>query len=205
MISSRALHDNHRPYRYRAAMRYLSASILALSFCASTTAIAQTAAPSDRPARDGLAIGVIATPALEGGGPWVMPGVRVSMPCGPTHGFDFEAGRIFGGTSQFAVIRAFVAGQLRFTRNQSEDHATTKYWLAGLKYFNRRKLDGHGTGLEDDPDMALLLGHGWKQSFHNGVRAIAELGFGGGEGLMVYLSLGVQWGLPPRRAAPTTR
>lgn len=80
-------------------MRYLAASILTLSLCGSTTASAQSVAPSARPARDVLAIGVTATPALEGGGPWFMPALRVSMPCGLTHGFDLEAGRIVGGTT----------------------------------------------------------------------------------------------------------
>src|SRR5688572_29387810 len=112
-------------------MRYLAASILTLSLCGSTTARAQSVAPSDRPARDVPAIGVSATPALEGGGPWFMPGLRVSIPCGPTHGFDLEAGRIFGGTNQFAIIRPFFAGQLRFTRNPSQGHVPAKYWLAG--------------------------------------------------------------------------
>jgi hypothetical protein len=32
---------------------------------------------------------------------------------------------------------------------------------------------------------------------------MAEIGFGGGEGVMAYVSLGVQWGLRTPKPAPT--
>jgi hypothetical protein len=155
--------------------------------------------PSEAPQRESFAVGLLATPALEGGGPWFMPTVRISAPLGAKHSVDLDAGRIFGGSNDYAEIRTFVAGQIRFARKSREARADARYWLVGLKYLSMKQLDGQGTFLRHNPDTALTVGHGWKQTFRNGLRAVNELGFSGGRGFIVYASIGVQWGIPPRK------
>ena len=155
--------------------------------------------PLEAPQRESFAVGLLATPALEGGGPWFMPTVRISAPLGAKHSVDLDAGRIFGGSNDYAEMRTFVAGQIRFPRKSREGRADARYWLVGLKYLRMKKLDGQGAFLSHNPDTALTVGHGWKQTFRNGLRAVNELGFSGGRGFMVYASIGVQWGLAPRK------
>lgn len=162
--------------------------------------LAFASGPSETPQmRDGIAGGLLATPALEGGGPWFMPAVRVSAPLGSTHGVDLELGRIFGGSGKYAEIKRFAGGQLRFAREPGSPGSSVRYWLAGLRYTDRKKRDAQGTFLRRDPDISVLVGHGWKQRLRSGACVLSELGFAGGEGMMVYATIGVQWG-PPKNA-----
>ena len=70
----------------------------------------------------------------------------------------------------------------------------SRYWLAGLKYLGRKKTDETGAFNRSDPDMALLLGYGWRETYPNGLRVLAEVGPGGGEGFMFFVNVGFQWG-----------
>ena len=57
--------------------------------------------PSDSAGpREGISIGAVAIPALEGGGPWFMPAIRLSAPLGAKVGVDIDAGRVFGASSR---------------------------------------------------------------------------------------------------------
>jgi hypothetical protein len=145
-----------------------------------------------------IAIGGIAVPAWEGGGPWFMPGVRLSAPLGARVGVDLDAGGVYGASSKYADIRRFYAGQLRVTRRSRSVDNVPRYWLGGLKYFKTTKLDGHGSVVNHQPHTALSIGHGWSQVWANGTRVVNEIGFSGGDGFMVYTTVGVQWG-PPRK------
>ena len=155
-------------------------------------------ADSAGPPREGISLGAVAIPALEGGGPWFMSAIRVSAPIGARVGVDIDAGRVFGASSKYADIRSFYAGQIRFIRTRRRPDDVARYWLTGLTYLNSTKLDGHGGAVNHKPHTALSIGHGWSYVSDNGVRAVNEIGFSGGDGFMVYASVGVQWG-PPRR------
>lgn len=147
---------------------------------------------------ESFAAGVLATPALEGGGLWFMPAVRFTAPLGSKHGLDLDVGRIFGGSTKYAEIEAFAAAQFRFVRTPNSASPTVRYWLAGLRYTDRKKPDAQGDFLRRKPDISLVIGHGWKQALPNGLSVLTELGFAGGEGIMVYLTIGLQVG-PPRK------
>jgi hypothetical protein len=177
-------------------MRFIACFLVVVAVHAGAEASGAPAG-SAAPLQEGLAVGLLATPAREGGGPWFLPAVRVSAPLGAKRGVDFDAGRIFGGSNKYADIRRFYAGQFRFRRADQED-AMGRYWLVGLMFMSITKLDGQGGVRDKKPYAALSIGHGWNQAFPNGTRAVSELGFSGGEGFMVYATIGVQWG-PPRR------
>ena len=136
---------------------------LALSLLLPAHAAArQTDEPAPRsPQRDGFAFGLLATPALEGGGPWFMPAIRVSAPLGARHALDFDGGAILLATNEFAEIKSFLAAQLRFARAPKETSTTARYWLAGLRYVPITKTTPDG-GSRRTEDLALLIGHGWK-------------------------------------------
>lgn len=160
-------------------------------------------APSESagPPSEGITIGGIAVPAWEGGGPWFMPGVRLSAPLGARVGVDFDAGRVYGASSKYADIRRFYAGQLRFIRRTTSADNVSRYWLGGLTYFKTTKLDGQGGVVNHQPHTALSIGHGWSQAWANGTRVVNEIGFSGGDGFMVYATVGVQWGPPRKRTS----
>jgi hypothetical protein len=160
----------------------------------------RTRPPAERVARNGFAIAVLAMPALEGGGPWFLPAVRLSAPLGPKHGIDLEAGRILGGSNDYAEIRSFLAVQVRFARESPATAPESRYWIAGLRRLHMTKLDGQGAFVRRDPDTAPTIGHGWTQTFQSGLRALGELGFSGGRGYMVYMTVGAQWGPGTARA-----
>jgi hypothetical protein len=142
---------------------------------------------------EGPAIGLTATPALEGGGPWFMPGVRLSLPLGGRHAIDLEGGRILGATGEFARIRTYYASQVRFMRPPSRE-GRGRYWLAGLRYIDRARLfPTRDLEAVEDPDVALTVGYGWNQRRRR-LRTVQEVGFSGGEGFLVYATLGLQWG-----------
>ena len=171
--------------------------ILALLLHASTAAAGQADEPVPRPPhRDGFAFGLLATPALEGGGPWFMPAIRVSAPLGARHAVDFDSGAIFLATNEFAGIKSFLATQVRFARAQAGTSTTARYWLAGLRYVPITKPTGDG-GYRRTEDLAILIGHGWKETFANGARVLGEIGFAGGSGFMAYVTIGVQLGARP--------
>lgn len=178
-------------------MRILACFLAVLIMTASAHAQDE---PSDSPVipRERISLGAVAIPALEGGGPWFMPAVRLSAPLGVRVGVDIDAGRVFGASSKYADIRSFYAGQIRYIRTSRTADDVARYWLAGLTYLNSTKLDGRGGVLNHKPHMALSIGHGWSHLSENGTRAVNEIGFSGGDGFMVYASLGMQWG-PPRR------
>lgn len=185
-------------------MRLLTLPIFALLLPASTAAAMQADESSPRPAqRDGFAFGVLATPALEGGGPWFMPAIRLSAPLGAKRALDIDSGAIFGATNEYAEIRSFLAAQLRFARPRTG--TTARYWLAGLRYIPLTKPNQDNDGYHRTEDVALLIGHGWKETFANGTRVLSEVAFAGGGGFMVYLTIGVQFGSRPRPPGVTLR
>jgi hypothetical protein len=169
--------------------------VFVLLLPASTAAASQAEeSPARPPQRQGFALGLLATPALEGGGPWFMPGLRVSAPLGTRHSLDVDCGAILLATNEFAEIKSFLAAQLRFARPRTTTTTTARYWLAGLRYIPMRKQVGDTGGYRSTQDVALLIGHGWKETFANGTRVLSEIGFAGGGGMMVYLTIGVQLG-----------
>ena len=160
-------------------MRIVLAIALTLLMSARPSAQDAPSAP-----REGLVVGVMATPALEGGGPWFMPAVRVSAPLGPRMGVDFDVGRIFGGTD----IRSFQAVQLRLLPARRRGPESS-YWIVGLMRLNAtRSRYTSGT-----------LGRGWSHTYRTGLRLTNEVGFSGGDGYLCFVTAGVQWGTPKTR------
>jgi hypothetical protein len=180
-------------------MRTLVFSIIFLATGVTASAqndIPPTAVPA---VRERISLGALATPALEGAGPWFMPAVRLSLPLGSRHGVDLDGGRIYGGSNKYADIRTFYAAQIRFLRGARLADGSARYWLAGLKYLAITKLDGAGSVVKKKADVPATFGHGWSQVFRNGARVANEIGFSGGNGFMFYASVGVQWGRPMAR------
>jgi hypothetical protein len=147
---------------------------------------------------DAVAVGVTLTPALEGGGPWLLSAARVSVPLGKRTGLDLDAGRIFGATNASGSIRRFYAAQIRFLRAPRDAKGASRYWLAGLTDMRGTKSDGHGhVTVPHKSWSAFTIGYGLDQFFRNGSRVATEIGLSAGDGLLAYGSVVVQWG--PRR------
>src|SRR4051794_10330166 len=113
-----------------------TAAFLLAALTATTAAYGQAvnAQPPAPASSEGVAIGAVITPALEGGGPWFMPAVRVSAPLGSKVGVDVSAGRISGGTNRFAEIRSFYAAQTRILRAARTSDVERRYWFVGPLY-----------------------------------------------------------------------
>ncbi len=148
---------------------------------------AQESSPSSG-VRDRIAVGGLVTPALEGSGPWFMPGLRVSVPLGSRHGLDVDLGRVFGGTNKYGSIRRYHSAQVRFDRETTATSVVRSYWLAGIQHLPEREPDGRRKH-----HAAMTIGRGWRQWFSNGMRVTGEAAFSGGDGLMVYVAIGVLW------------
>lgn len=147
--------------------------------------------PTPVPPREWFAVGGLITPALEGGGPWLIPAVRLSVPLGSRVGFDVDAGRIFGGTDQrWGSFRRFRSAQLRLMKRPNDKDQLSRYWLVGLHLLPEVEADG-----SRKDHTALAIGRGWSQTFPSGARLVTEAGFAGGDGFMVYANAGMQWGL----------
>lgn len=161
----------------------------------SSAAYAQngTARPPGAFPRGELAIGAVVTPALEGGGPWFMPAVRLSAPLGSKLAIDLDAGRIFGGINKYAEFQRFYGAQIRFVRSELRSDASRGYWLVGPLYLPFTKLDGKGNFVRRKSTTFLTVGRGWDQLFQNGSRFTGEIGLSEGDGFIFYARAGVQW------------
>lgn len=177
-----------------AAISTVATAIAASVLCIATPGLAQ------QPAPDRFSFGMVATPALEGGGPWFLPAVRISGPLNRRIGFDADAGPLFGGSNEFVTIKSHFAGRLRFYKGRRAEAGSGSYWAAGVQYFPATKKDQAGNPYRRHY-TALVIGRGWDWVSPKGLIAINEIGFSGGDGFMVYGSLGLGW--TPRRATPT--
>lgn len=161
--------------------------------CVATNGFAQ------QPTPDRFSFGMVATPALEGGGLWFLPAVRISAPLNRRIGFDADAGPLFGGSNEFVTIKSHFAGRLRFYKGQRAEGGNGSYWAAGVQVFPATKTDQAGNPYRRHY-TAVVIGRGWDWVSPKGLLAINEIGFSGGDGFMVYGSLGLGW--TPRRATP---
>jgi hypothetical protein len=152
-----------------------------------------TARPPGAFQRGELAIGAVITPALEGGGPWFMPAIRLSAPLGAKHAIDLDAGRIYGGNSKYGEIERFYGAQIRFLRSELRSEAARGYWLAGALSLPITKLDGKGNFVGRKSTTLMTVGRGWDQLILSGSRLTGETGVSLGDGLIFYVRAGVQW------------
>ncbi len=176
-------------------MRVFMCVVIVLAAGANALHAQTGAAAAPVPPREGIAFGAVASPALEGGGPWFMPALRLSVPAGPRCGVDVDIGRIYGGSNKYARIRRYEAVQLRFGRKTSEEDGVARYWLVGLQRLHVTKFDGKGTVTRQRYDVPLVIGRGWRQPYRSGARLSTEVAGGGGTGFIVLISVGVQWSL----------
>jgi hypothetical protein len=175
------------------------AGALCVIACAASTAQAQ-------PPSEGVAIGVVATPALDGFTDfWFMPAVRISASLGSRLAIDLDAGRVFGGTIKFAsplrdstaAIRAhhFYAGQLRLLTARRRSDGGSTYWLVGVHHMATKRFDRDGNLVGREPAGGGVLGFGSDQVFANRTRVSAEIGISGPDGFRPFLAVGVQYPL----------
>ena len=158
------------------------------------------AASAQQSGHERFSLGVVATPALEGGGPWFLPALRVSAPLHRRIGIDADAGPLFGGSNEFVTIKSHFAGRLRFTKGHRSEEGNGGYWAVGVQYFPATKTDAAGHPFRKHY-TALVVGRGWDWVSPKGLLAVNEIGFSGGDGFMVYGSFGLGWA--PRRAMPS--
>jgi hypothetical protein len=154
-----------------------------------TRAAAQSETTSPASPRERASVALAASVALEGSGPWLVPGVRVAVPLGGRVAVDVEAARVFGGRSEYGSITSLVAVNVRFLRRAREADGAGRYWLAGARYYPIT-----GSHASFSSDVAATFGHGWDQVFASGRRLGAEVGFSGGRGYLVFLTIVV--GIP---------
>ena len=167
---------------------FRKAALAAAVVCVVAPASAQELSPP----RERFSVGLAMTPALEGGGPWFMAAARVSGPLSRRIGFDLDAGPLYGGSNEFVTIRSHYVARLRFARGRRSAEGNGRYWTAGVQYFPATKTDRAGTP-GSRHYTALAVGLGWDYATRNRVRAVNEVGFSGGDGFMVYGSVGIGW------------
>lgn len=154
------------------------------------------ASAQDVPAqsRDYISIGASATPALEGGGLWFMPGLRVTGRFSERVGLDIDASRVVGSSNAYSEITQLYQARLMFFRTPSKSVGIDRYWFVGPEYMRGTKRDGHGNAIRSESHTAGAVGLGLSQSFRNRSRVATEIGFSGGDGFMLFASVIVQYG-----------
>ena len=172
-------------------------SSIRIGVLAVATVCAVTPAAGQEPQRERFSVGVVATPALEGGGAWFIPAIRLSGPVRGRIGFDVDGGRVVGGTNALVTITSQYLGRVRFMRGTRSETGNGSYWAVGIQYFPATKVEPNGNRRRRHY-TALAVGRGWDYVSPRGFLAINEIGFSGGEGYLVYASIGVGW--TPRRA-----
>lgn len=168
--------------------------------------LAGAGVPQAQTPRDGVAIGGIVSPALDGFSDfWFMPAIRITVPVGARAAIDVDAGRIFSGTHEhspslaggIATIRAdhFYTGQLRVLTARRGSGGGSTYWMIGVHHVATRRFDRDGNLVSREPAGGGLFGFGADQLFANGTRLAAEVGIAGPDGFRPFLSIAWQWRL----------
>ena len=137
-----------------------------------------------------VAFGLVANVALEGSGPWLAPGLRVTMPFGARAALDVESSAVFGGGTPYGSITSFLAANIRLHRGSRKDDGSGRSWIVGLRHYPISR-QGHA----HSSDLALTLGHGWDQVFASGRRVAGEVGFSGGSGFLFFATIVVTFPL----------
>jgi hypothetical protein len=170
--------------KFVATKLQIAAMVCACGFAAPAPAIAQT----QQAPREAVAAGAIVTPALEGGGPWLLAGAKVNSRLTERFGLSVEADRIWGSKNQFSELtQSYTASMLIYSRRASDDR-TASYWFVGPQLIRGR----HFKPAESTSHSALTIGHGWSQLSGRHLRVAGEIGFSGGDGYMVFGSVVVQ-------------
>jgi hypothetical protein len=155
---------------------------------------------------DGVAIGGILSPALDGFSDfWFMPGIRIAVPVGARVAIDFDAGRVLGGRREhspslpdgISTVRAdrFYTGQMRVLTARRRGDGGSTYWMIGIHHVGTRRFDRNGVLVSREPAGGGLLGFGSDQLFANGTRLAAEVGIAGPDGFRPFLVIAWQWRL----------
>jgi hypothetical protein len=157
-------------------------------------AAGEARAQSSSELRDGVAAGVTVGAGLEGAGPWLLTGARLSSSLGSRVALDVDAKHITGGSNRFSRIRRAYAGQLRLGRPR-EATGVSRHWIVGLQWFDVTTFDGAGRPFGHGYSSALMVGRGWDQIFASGLRVAEELTFSGGDGFLISASVTMQFRL----------
>lgn len=158
--------------------------------------LAQTAPPAAP--RERVTVGLVPNLATDIDGLILAPGLRLSAPLGARWGVDIEANKVFGERNPppSGSIKSFFAVNFRHLRAPRTDDGVSRYWIYGLRY-TPIQWPASRRDASYDNDMALTIGHGWDQTFANGMRCGAELGLSGGNGFLLFgtfvVGLPVHW------------
>ena len=108
----------------------------------------------------------------------------MTAPLGGRVSIDVEAARVFGGRTEYGSITSLLAVNARFLRGHREADGAGRYWLTGARYYPIT-----GANAPFSSDLAATFGHGWDQVFASGKRVAAEVGFSGGRGYLISLTI----------------
>ena len=136
-------------------MRVATLLILLISFTANGSAQDLVVAPE---VRDGLAIGTVLTPAVNGSDPWLLAGLRVSIPIGSRTAIDLDGGRIFGGVSSYGAFGEYAGIQFRRLRAERTAAGDSTYLIFGVHYLPEEDIDRFGRPAGRKHHVLAVLG-----------------------------------------------
>jgi hypothetical protein len=166
----------------------------ALAFLLLLPAVARAQGPSPSP-HEHVGVGVVGTGVL-GADPWPVVSARVSVPLGARVGIDADLGRAFGGGLSEGQVPTGAAAlvHLRWLHSGRRPSGWSGYLLAGPRVLAAQNIDQAGRVTDHRAITVVDVGYGFDRLMTGGWRSGAEVGGGGGEGPLFFVSGFVVWG-----------
>lgn len=159
--------------------------------------LATGAAAQTRPVEqvdEGFGFGLFVRPALDAGDPWLINGLRVSLPASPRISIDVESAMVLGGSNEFARVHGLFGAQLRLLRASGAGARQAHYWIAGVQVLPGDKLNPDGSVREQRLYANAVGGIGGRQLYGRAMRVLTEASLSVGNGFIASVTAGVQWG-----------
>jgi hypothetical protein len=97
-----------------------------IGFCCFASVADAQSASAQSPPRETIATGVAVTPALEGGGPWLLAGAKANSRLSERFGVSVEASRIWGSKSEISELtQSYTASMLIYARRSPQDRTAS--------------------------------------------------------------------------------
>ena len=146
--------------------------------------------------RERLGVGAVGS-AVLGAFPWSIVSGRISIPMGTRFGVDVDAGKALNTKrlSRGQVPTGGAVGlHLRWLHGRRRPSGWSGYFFGGPRVVAGENITQDGQVIDHDPIKVFDLGYGFDRLMQNGWRAGVELGGGGGEGPLLFVSGFVLWG-----------
>ena len=146
--------------------------------------------------RERFGVGAVGSGVL-GALPWSIVSGRVSVPMGARFGLDVDAGRALK-TKRLSEGQVPTGGaiglHIRWLHAGRRPSGWSGYFFGGPRVVAAESLNQDGHVTDQDSIKVVDLGYGFDRLMKNGWRTGVEVGSGGGEGPLLFVSGFVLWG-----------